>query len=51
MEALRGLEDFPADILLTDVKMPFLDGIGLAAKVREKYPEIQIIFFSGYDDF
>ena len=51
MEALRGLEDFPADILLTDVKMPFLDGIDLAAKVREKYPEIQIIFFSGYDDF
>lgn len=51
MEALNGLLDFPADILVTDVKMPFLDGIQLAAKVREHYPKIQIIFFSGYDDF
>ena len=32
-DALEKLEHFPADILLTDVKMPFLDGIGLATEV------------------
>ena len=51
MEALKGLGEFPADILVTDVKMPFLNGIELAAKVREQFPDMQIIFFSGYDDF
>lgn len=51
MEALKRLGEFPADILVTDVKMPFLNGIDLAAKVREQFPDMQIIFFSGYDDF
>ncbi len=50
-KALKALEEFPADILLTDVKMPFLSGLELAAEVREQYPDMQIIFFSGYDDF
>lgn len=48
-QALKALEEFPADILLTDVKMPFLNGLELAARVREQYPAVQIIFFSGYD--
>lgn len=50
-EALARLSESPADILMTDVKMPFLSGIELAARVREEFPDMQIIFFSGYDDF
>ncbi|WP_277674264.1 response regulator transcription factor [Piscibacillus halophilus] len=50
-EALAHLKEQPTDILFTDVKMPFIDGIELATKVREFYPEIEIIFFSGHDDF
>lgn len=50
-DALKKLNDFPADILLTDVKMPFLDGIGLATEAKKRIPGIQLIFFSGYDDF
>ena len=38
------------DILLTDVRMPKMDGIQLAQKVREHYPECKIIFLSGYAD-
>ena len=34
-EALARLSESPADILMTDVKMPFLSGIELAARVRE----------------
>lgn len=50
-EALEKLKEKPADILLTDVKMPFMNGIELATEARTLLPGIQIIFFSGYDDF
>lgn len=50
-EALEALLRSPADILLTDVQMPFVNGIELATKVRERYDDIEIIFFSGHDDF
>ncbi|RBW69817.1 response regulator transcription factor [Bacillus taeanensis] len=50
-EAMSLLEMQSADILFTDVKMPFIDGMELAAKARDLYPDIQIIFFSGHDDF
>lgn len=38
-------------ILFTDVKMPFMDGIELSTKARNIHPDIQIIFFSAYNDF
>ena len=50
-EALEKLKESAVDILFTDVKMPFMNGLELSAKARELIPEIQIIFFSGYDDF
>ncbi|WP_339179515.1 response regulator [Oceanobacillus sp. FSL W7-1293] len=50
-EAFEELVRSPADILLTDVQMPFVNGIELATKVRERYDDIEIIFFSGHDDF
>lgn len=50
-EALAKLQNSPIDILFTDVKMPFMDGIELAANVQELHPNVQIIFFSGHDDF
>lgn len=51
VEALRLVEALEPDLLLTDIKMPFLSGIELARQVREIRPTIQIAFLSGYDDF
>jgi PAS domain S-box-containing protein len=52
VEALAILEDNSAvDLLFTDVVMPKMDGTELAAKVRERYPEIKILFASGYSEF
>lgn len=50
-EAYKLLEKKKFDILLTDIKMPFMDGLTLAEKARELCPQMLIIFFSGYDDF
>lgn len=39
------------DILLTDIKMPFMDGLELSQAVKKELPEIKIIILSGYNDF
>lgn len=39
------------DVLITDIKMPFMDGIELGKLVKEKLPNIRIIIVSGYDEF
>lgn len=49
-EALALLAETPAQIVVTDVKMPHMDGITLSAKLRERYPDIRIVFISGFDD-
>ena len=51
IHALQVIQDVPVDILITDVNMPQLSGIDLAGIVKEKYPDAEILFVSGYDDF
>ncbi len=38
-------------IVLSDIRMPFMDGIKLAEKIKSSFPETKIIFLTGYDDF
>lgn len=39
------------DIMLTDIKMPFMSGLELTKKARELQPDLQIAIFSGYGQF
>ena len=39
------------DILITDIKMPFMDGLELAENVMKKYPQTKMVIFSGYGEF
>ena len=39
------------DVLITDIKMPFMDGLALSHIVKSEYPDMKIIIISGYDDF
>lgn len=51
MEALQILEERSLDIILTDIRMPIMDGLELVKRVRAHYPYIKIIVLSGHDDF
>lgn len=47
--AMLGKETF--DLIVTDVRMPFLDGIGLIKAISERYPHAESVIVSGYGDF
>ena len=49
--ALSIIRDLKPDILITDIKMPFMDGLTLARHARAILPWLRIIIVSGYDDF
>jgi len=50
-DALELIEKHNPHIVLTDIKMPFIDGIELARIVRRDYPTTKVAFISGYDEF
>ena len=50
-EALEKAEKLRPDIVMTDIKMPFMDGLELGRELTKKMPESKIIIFSGSDDF
>ncbi len=49
--ALNMIQDIKPDILITDIKMPFMDGLALCRHVAHTMPWIQVVILSGYDDF
>lgn len=49
--ALPQLETIQPDVLITDIKMPFMDGLQLSKIVRERVPAVKIIILSGHDEF
>lgn len=52
-EALDYLENHPVDVLLTDVKMPFMDGIQLIEECKKtgRHEEMKCVIFSGCSEF
>ena len=50
-EALEKADLHQPDIVLTDVHMPFMNGLELIARLQERYPTMRYIILSGYDDF
>lgn len=49
--ALPMIEQLNPDILITDIRMPFMDGLQLSRIVRQKMPHVKIIILSGHDEF
>ncbi len=50
-KAYDDILELMPDIVITDIKMPQMDGIELVNKVHEQFPQIGFIIFSGYNDF
>lgn len=49
--ALPLLRQVKPDVLITDIRMPFMDGLELSKLVLQEFPHTKIIILSGYDDF
>lgn len=53
-DGVKGLEladRFQPDIILSDIKMPEMDGLEFSRRIKEKYPDTEIILLTGYDNF
>ena len=50
-DALEKIELLEPDLILTDIRMPYMDGLELSRRLKERYPSIRIIIFSGFDEF
>lgn len=50
-EAYRAMTSVRPDILITDIKMPLMDGIELTGKAMALIPTIKVVFVSSYNDF
>jgi CheY-like chemotaxis protein len=45
-----GSGDTPVDLVLTDVMMPGMSGVDLAARIGERWPDLPVLLMSGYSD-
>ncbi|MGN1367547.1 MAG: response regulator, partial [Aristaeellaceae bacterium] len=50
-DALEKMAEQPADIVITDINMPYLSGVELMEQLRERWPQTAIVVLSGYSDF
>lgn len=50
-EALKVMDELRPDFVLTDVEMPFMNGLELAKEMQVSYPDITVVMFSFYDKF
>lgn len=49
--ALPMIRDLDVDIVLTDIRMPFMDGMKLCEEIQRTMPWVERVILSGYDDF
>ena len=50
-DALDLIDKLRPNVVITDIRMPFIDGIQLSKIIRKDYPKTKIAFISGYDEF
>ena len=51
VKALEMIEEFQPDVVMTDIRMPYMDGIELAGHIKADFPATRVLFFTGFDEF
>src|SRR5690606_36237628 len=51
LEACQWLEQHAVDLILTDIRMPIMNGVELAEHVAKRYGHVKTVVLSGYNDF
>lgn len=51
IEALEWMDECLPDVVITDIKMPYMDGITFIETIHQQYPTVTIIILSGFDEF
>ena len=49
--AIEFLEETEVDVVLTDICMPYMDGMQLSEYIHQNMPDVRVIIFSGFDEF
>lgn len=51
VKALELAEECQPDVAITDIKMPYMDGLELSRNLKKEFPNIKILIFTGFDEF
>lgn len=50
-DALEKAEIYEPDVVMTDIQMPFMDGLTMLKNLKLQIPDLRSVIFSGYDEF
>lgn len=51
VQALEFIKENPVDVIITDIQMPFMDGIEMMKLVRQVSPDVLVVFVTSYNEF
>ena len=51
VKALEMVEEHQPDVVMTDIRMPYMDGLELSHRIRAEFPGTKLLLFTGFDEF
>lgn len=51
VKAFEMVEEYQPDVVVTDIRMPYMNGMELSHRIKTQYPDTKILIFTGFDEF